>query len=94
MSDISVPTIHLNGSDGNDLLAKHLSARTAIREAALLLEDAQPHPRDYPDTSKFVLARQAHSRQLAELKAMENYLYEIIQGIQDQLDAKERNQTR
>ena len=44
---MTLPTIHLNGTDPRDLLQDVLDALTAIREAIRALDKTAPNGRDY-----------------------------------------------
>lgn len=46
-SEVITPTIHLNGTSGEELLKGYNKAALALGEALIALQDAFPHPRDY-----------------------------------------------
>ena len=86
-----VPTIHLNGTSGEDLLDQYASAVEAVREAIDAVCDAGPNARDYyvqgPDAA--LAAQREHEARVASIKRVRDDLAAIVEGIQDQIDAKE-----
>jgi flavin-binding protein dodecin len=70
------PTIHLNGSSRESLTEKYLNAASALREALIQLEAAEPNARDYyvQDSYTFAIAQAEHS---ARLKVVRMALAEI-----------------
>ena len=47
MSNLSLPTVHLNGSSQESLLDGYVAAIEALRVAAQALQATSPHDRDY-----------------------------------------------
>ena len=86
-----IPTIHLNGTSGEDLLDQYASAVEAVREAIDAVCDAGPNARDYyvqgPDAA--LAAQREHEARVASIKRVRDDLAAIVEGIQDQIDAKE-----
>ena len=86
-----IPTVHMNGTAGEVLLDQYTAAAEAVRKAIDALCDAGPNARDYyvqgPDAA--LAAQREHEARLASLKRVRNELAAIVEGIQDQIDAKE-----
>ena len=70
MSNITLPTIHLNGTSRDSLLEGYMAAMDAIRLAMKALQSAAPNARDYyvqaGDT--FCMAQNQHFVRLARLR--------------------------
>lgn len=47
MSDITLPTLHLNGSSRESLLQEYITAMDALRRAVEALQKTSPNGRDY-----------------------------------------------
>jgi hypothetical protein len=47
MSDIQAPIININGASADQLLADHLAACDALREAIKAVQATTPHGRDF-----------------------------------------------
>jgi hypothetical protein len=64
------PTIHLNGTNAQDLLEDQLKAMNAIRNAIQALQNAGPNGRDYyPQGSQaFQHAQEEHEQRLLVLR--------------------------
>ena len=86
-----IPTIHLNGTSGEDLLDQYAAAAEVVRKAIDAVCAAGPNARDYyvqgPDASLAV--QREHEARVATLKRVRDDLAAIAEGIQDQIDAKE-----
>jgi hypothetical protein len=86
-----IPTLHLNGSSGEVLLDQYSAAAEAVRKAIDAVCDAGPNARDYyvqgPDAG--LAAQREHEARVKALKAVRDDLAAIVEGIQDQIDAKE-----
>lgn len=86
-----IPTVHLNGSAGETLLSQNTNALEAVRKAIDALCDAGPNSRDYyvqgPDAG--LAAQREHESRVASLKRVRDELAAIVDGIQDQLDARD-----
>ena len=84
-----VPTIHLNGTSGEDLLDQYAGAVEAVREALDAVCDAGPNARDYyvqgPDAA--LAAQREHEARVASIKRVRDDLAAIVEGIQNQIDA-------
>ncbi len=86
-----IPTVHLNGTAGEDLLDQYGSAIEAVREAIDAVCDTGPNARDYyvqgPDAG--LAAQREHKARVAALKRVRDELTAIAEGVQDQIDARE-----
>jgi hypothetical protein len=82
-----IPTIHRNGTDGNDLLEQNSDARHAIRLAIKALQNACPNGRDYYPQGDGVIyqAIEQHTKRLKALEAVHNELGEIAGEIADHI---------
>lgn len=91
MALMQIPSVHLNGTAGEVLREQYGAAATAVRQAIDAICDAGPNARDYyvqgPDAGQ--IAQREHEARVAALKRVRDELATIIEGIQDQLDAKE-----
>lgn len=78
-TELSIPTVHLNGTRGADLVSQHRDASDAVREAMELLAAAAPHGRDYyvqgPDA--YIKARAEHDARMGALRKV----YEELRGL-------------
>jgi len=88
---VLVPTVHLNGTAGEVLRDQYSAAATAVRKAIDAICDAGPNARDYyvqgPDAA--LAAQREHESRVAALKRVRDELGEIVEGIQDQIDARD-----
>ena len=84
-----IPTVHLNGTSGEDLLDQYAGAAEAVREALDAVCDAGPNARDYyvqgPDAA--LTAQREHEARVASIKRVRDDLAAIVDGIQAQIDA-------
>jgi hypothetical protein len=65
------PTININGSSEDDLIAPRLDAALYIKSAIEALKQVTPHGRDYPgDTDRCSADRDEHYARLAKLRAV------------------------
>jgi hypothetical protein len=86
-----VPTIHSNGTTGEVLLVQYVTAARAVQAAIDAVCDAGPNARDYyvqgPDASP--AAQREHEARVKALKVVRDELAAIVEGLQDQLDARD-----
>jgi hypothetical protein len=79
------PTIHLNGSDGETLLAQYLAALKALQAAAAAHDAASPNARDYyvqgPDA--YAAAREEHVNRAQRLASITAELEAICIRVSD-----------
>ena len=85
-----IPTVHLNGTAGEVLRDQYAAAAEAVRKAIDAVCNAGPNARDYyvqgPDAG--LAAQREHEEHVASLKRVRDDLAAIVEGIQDQIDAK------
>lgn len=79
------PTVHLNGTSRDELVAQLERAVAAIREAETALAEAAPNTRDYypQGHGAFEAARQEHYQRQGRLQSVRSELeimWESIQG--------------
>ena len=67
---LTLPTVHLNGTAGKDLLADYLKARNAVRDATKAVESIAPNGRDYypQGADVFPAAMREQESRVARLK--------------------------
>jgi hypothetical protein len=86
-----IPTVHMNGTTGEVLLDQYMTAAHAVQKAIDAVCDAGPNARDYyvqgPDAG--LAAQREHAARVKALKTVRDELAAIMEGIQDQIDAKE-----
>lgn len=88
---LSFPTVHLNGTSGDVLLRQFKDARLALRQAVDALQCAAPNARDYYVQPGGVSAAQReHEARIAKLREVEEEVYALMQGVQDQIAARVR----
>ena len=92
---MKTPTIHLNGTSGEELLGQMSEARAALLAAYRALQKAAPHERDYyvqgansEGNSALSVAQYEHRERLRKLVEVDADLLEISMGIRDQLDER------
>lgn len=80
------PTVHRNGTNGNDLLEQITEARHALRIAIKAVENAAPNGRDYYVQGDDVIykALEQHIDRLAACEWVLNELGQIGEAIADQ----------
>ena len=85
-----IPTVHSNGTTGEVLRDQYAAAAEAVQKAIAVVCDAGPNSRDYyvqgPDAG--FTAQREHEARVKTLKAVRDDLVAIMEGIQDQLDAR------
>ncbi len=81
------PTIHLNGTNGQDLRREYQAAYEAVKYAIDKLCEAPCNGRDYYPQEAGAYSQAYTERQtaLCQLRDVENYLGEMLMGIRDQL---------
>ena len=86
------PTVHLNGTSGDDLLSQTTDAMIALSDAIKALQAAGPHGRDYyvQQQANFAEAQQQHWDRIAKLEAVQADLVAISQSIYAQILESER----
>jgi len=88
---VLIPTVHMNGTAGEDLLDQYAGAVETLREAIDAVCDAGPNARDYyvQGADAALAAQREHETRVAAIKRVRDDLAAIVEGIQDQIDAKE-----
>lgn len=86
MSNLTLPTVHLNGSSQENLLDGYIAAMDALREAVKALQATSPNGRDYytqgPDAlPKAVKEHSARLHRLADTIHELNAIAEHISGL-------------
>lgn len=89
---MKLPTVHLNGSSGHELLRQNIEARKALRRALEALEEASPNARDYyvQDENAHRQAVQEHLARVQRLRDVSTELDVIIDHL-DQQTTKRRH---
>lgn len=84
----AIPTIHLNGTDGRELLLEYTAALNAAEVALTKLQDCTCHGRDFyapnPE-STFYQAREERGEALDKLRGVISYLETVAVGLDRQL---------
>jgi hypothetical protein len=88
-----IPTIHLNGSCGETLLSDHLEVLRFVSGLFRALSAVTPNARDYymQGVDAHRHAMNDHRARLAALDLIKIQIGEIVDGIQDQLDARKES---
>ncbi len=83
----AIPTIHLNGTNGQNLRREYQAAYEAVKYAIDKLCEATCNGRDYylQETGAYSQAYAERQTALCQLRDVESYLGEILMGIRDQL---------
>jgi hypothetical protein len=87
------PTVHLNGTSGDDLLEQLTDANVSICEALTDLCDAAPNARDYypqGDTA-FRAARSQHDFRVARLISVREEIQALAHHVADQIREGKRH---
>ena len=86
-----IPTVHLNGTAGEALRDQYAAAAEAVRKATDAVCDVGFNARDYyvQGTDASLTAQREHESRITALKRVRDELATIMEGIQDQIDAKE-----
>jgi hypothetical protein len=86
---MTFPTLHMNGTNGDDLISSLCDAMSAIQAAERKLGEAAPNGRDYYVQGPTALdaATKEHYSRLQRLHAVREELGEIVSNICDQQDA-------
>jgi uncharacterized protein with HEPN domain len=92
MHKLSLPTVHLNGTSGEELLAQVTTAAQAIRDALEALGKTAPHGRDYyiKSDAEYYTARNEFLGRVNHLEAVLNELEFIGENISDQISVQNR----
>lgn len=84
------PHVHINGTDGNELLEQWKNVMDAAKVLEKALHDATPHGRDYyiMGPEPFINARGAHIEMLESVAAISKVAMETAIGISNQMGVK------
>ena len=88
---VMIPTIHLNGTQGEELLSLQETACLSLRLSLAAMQDAGPHGRDYypqGDTA-FSQAVSEYQVRVTQVTAALNELVAIRNGIRSALKERE-----
>ena len=84
-SDISKPTIHINGTSASDLLETHVAAYRALNAAYEVVSNAHPNARDYypqgPDA--YTKASKQNEERLKKLRQMSDEFLALAEHCQE-----------
>ena len=82
---LTLPSIHLNGTSGEQLLDLNRKAADAVRDAITALYNAYPNARDFyvQGDGAFEKARREHEARVAHLKTVRAELIEITEHVAD-----------
>jgi hypothetical protein len=85
------PLVHNNGSDPRKLIEGFLEASKAVGKALELVEQCQPHARDYhvQSTEAMVEASKEHVARVQALIDIRTELMALTENVQDQVDELE-----
>lgn len=91
-----IPTIHLNGTGGTELLRQFRDARRAVQRAMDTVANAAPHGRDYYPQSPEALpeARRDYESRQQRLQSVYDELAAIEQAIDEALAEREHQAHR
>jgi len=86
------PTIHLNGTSGDDLLSQTTDALIALADAIKALQSMGPHGRDYYVQGPRVIdaAMGEHLARIEKLEAVQDDVRAVSQAIYAQIIERER----
>ena len=84
-SEITYPTINLNGEDKEKLQGQYQEALDKIRDAIVSIRDIDLHGRDYPNRNDYPKAhKQFLNRVVIPINDTEEYLEDITINISQQ----------
>lgn len=95
-NSLRIPTIHLNGTSAESLTEALEKAYSAIGEAKRALQETAPNGRDYYVQTQdrqgdaIQQASTEHYARLEKLESVRKELVEIVEGIQKQVDDRNR----
>jgi hypothetical protein len=91
-----IPTLHLNGSSPDKLKEDLCEVTGCLRKAMDAMSRSGPNARDYYVQSEgaFSKAEQEHRDRLERLRAVRAEYEQILEGLQDQIDARAARRSR
>lgn len=89
---IGVPTVHLNGTGGEVLLAQLEEAHRALTATVVALQEAAPNARDYyVDTpTSFTAAVREHQDRMTRVQSVLDEIEALHIAVSDQVEARRR----
>ena len=89
-TELTMPTVHLNGSDGQTLLAGYNTALEALHDAHATIQMAAPHGRDYyvQGGAAITAAIAEHVERLSKITQIIAEIMVLRDHVQDQVDAR------
>ena len=83
----AIPTVHLNGTSGQDLRREYQTAYRAVKFAIDSLCETTCNGRDYYPQGNEAYTQAYAERQtaLCKLRDVQSYLEEVLMGVMDQL---------
>ena len=92
MKPLTIPTVHLGGTAAQNLIDPLLTATKALRAAMRALDETEPNSRDYypQGADAFQQAVREHDARARRLREVSDELYEIVEAVQEQADARVR----
>ena len=86
------PTVHLNGTAGDELLAQLEKAKRAVWTARCALADAHPNARDYypQGNDAYLEVADEHSKRTEKLSEVERELRDMAEAVAEQLAERKR----
>lgn len=87
MINVSIPTVHLNGTSKDALVEQLRHAVEAVNRAIDAVSSAAPHGRDYyvqADKDAFTIAARQHAARVVKLSEVAKELETIAIGVLDQ----------
>ena len=78
MLNLTLPTVHLNGTSRGVLLESHQDALAAVLRAQDALRQACPNARDYPTPEAASRAQDEHYSRVGRLQSVKDELQEIL----------------
>ena len=86
MSDVVIPTVHINGTSKSTLHTSLSHARRTLLAAVEALKETEPHGRDYymHGRETFKSAQDAYVGRLDRLESVYNEVCEILEGVDAQ----------
>lgn len=84
-----IPTVHMNGTDGRDLLEQQQAVLDALRAVPFAMFAATPNGRDYYPQGEDALheARMAFNKHFKTIQDMITDFDYVLMGIEDQINS-------
>lgn len=90
MTQLAVPTVHLNGTSKSELQKQIMDVCLALDQAEAVMCAAAPHSRDYYVQSDYAYgtARTQHYNRLVTLQGIKKEYEQIWENLEEQNDKK------